>query len=171
MPKTWFPLESNPAVMNDYVKSLGVNTDKFCFQDVLSTEEWDLEMIPQPVVAVIMLFPIKESTECHRALESERILSNGQYVDPAVYFMKQTVGNACGTVGILHAVANALPFVEISPDSFLSKFYSQTSSLTPDEIAAYLEQDNEIEEHHVIAASEGQSAQEGDPDTHFICFR
>lgn len=30
----------------------------------------------------------------------------GQEVSPKVYFMKQTIGNACGTIGLIHAVAN-----------------------------------------------------------------
>jgi hypothetical protein len=33
----------------------------FRFHDVLSTEEWALEMIPQPAIAVVMLFPIKDA--------------------------------------------------------------------------------------------------------------
>jgi len=36
----WMPLESNPEVMNPYIKALGFNTDKFVFVDLLSTEDW-----------------------------------------------------------------------------------------------------------------------------------
>jgi ubiquitin carboxyl-terminal hydrolase L3 len=64
--KQWFPLESNPDVMNSYVQKLGLNIEQFKFYDVMSTEDWALEMIPRPVVAVIMLYPIKESSEEHR---------------------------------------------------------------------------------------------------------
>lgn len=65
--KRWFPLESNPAVMTDYVAKMGFPSSEFSFCDVLSTEDWALEMVPTPVVAVIMLFPIKEHV---RALPS-----------------------------------------------------------------------------------------------------
>jgi ubiquitin carboxyl-terminal hydrolase L3 len=58
--KRWFPLESNPAVMTDYVAKMGFPSDAFSFCDVLSTEDWALEMVPTPVTAVIMLFPIKK---------------------------------------------------------------------------------------------------------------
>ncbi len=38
--------------------------------------------------------------------QAEHIEKEGQTVHPEVYFMKQFVGNACGTVGILHALLN-----------------------------------------------------------------
>jgi ubiquitin carboxyl-terminal hydrolase L3 len=34
-------------------------------------------------------------------------------VSEKVYFMKQTVGNACGTIGLLHAVGNNLNQVDL----------------------------------------------------------
>ena len=40
-----------------------------------------------------------------------------QEVSKSVYFMKQTVGNACGTVGILHSIANNLDKVNLSEHS------------------------------------------------------
>lgn len=57
--KRWFPLESNPEVMNAYVAQLGFPTHAFRFCDVHSTDEWALEMVPSPVLGVLMLFPIK----------------------------------------------------------------------------------------------------------------
>ena len=50
MTKTWLPLESNPDVMNDYVSKMGLDLSKIQFHDVMSTEEWALEMIPRPVL-------------------------------------------------------------------------------------------------------------------------
>ena len=38
--KRWFPLESNPEVMNAYTKNLGFPTDKYAWVDVLSTDDW-----------------------------------------------------------------------------------------------------------------------------------
>lgn len=171
MPKSWFPIESNPEVMNNYAGRLGLDTSIFSFQDVLSTESWALEMIPQPVVGVLMLYPIKESSEQENTRELARILNEGQYIDQSVYFMKQTVGNACGTIGILHSIANARPAVKIQPNSYLDKFFAATAAMTPEEIAAYLESDDEIEHVHETAAADGQSAQDADVDSHFVCFR
>ncbi len=120
-----------------------------------------------------MLFPIKEATEAHRAEERSRIEDQGQTVSPRVFYMRQTVGNACGTVGLLHCVANAQNSLVIADNSYLSKFLATTADMTPQERAVYLEQDDEIEVTHVVAASEGQSDQidaDQDVNTHFVCF-
>lgn len=170
--KRWFPLESNPSVMNTYVEKMGLDTSEFSFHDVFSTEDWALGMVPRPVVAVLMLFPIKPESEEYRKNEQSRIENEGQVVSPDVYYMKQTVGNACGTVGILHAIGNARSIVKIKDDSYLSRLYTKTAEQAPEAIAAHIETDTELEETHGSAAAEGQSEQqEGEVDTHFVCFR
>lgn len=175
MAKQWFPLESNPTVMNSYMSKLGLNVDEYSFHDVFSTEDWALEMVPRPVLGVLMLFPCNEASENHRHEENERIAASGQEVSKEVYYMKQTIGNACGTVGLLHAVGNirnSHPDA-ITGGSYLSQFYQTTASMSPEDIADYLEKDDEIEGTHVEAACEGQSEQVEDAnevDNHFICF-
>ena len=42
-----------------------------------------------------------------------RIEKEGQHVSPNVYFMRQTVGNACGTIGLLHAVLNNRELIQM----------------------------------------------------------
>lgn len=44
--------------------------------------------------------------ETFRQEEEAKIKAQGQEVSSDVYFMKQTIGNACGTIGLIHAVAN-----------------------------------------------------------------
>lgn len=171
MPKQWFPLESNPAVMQTYVQTLGVDMSVLQFHDVLSTEEWALEMIPQPVLGVLMLFPIKPASEVARNEEKDRITATGQRVSSNVYYMKQTVGNACGTVGLLHCMVNARGQLTVQPGSYLEKFIASTLPMSPDEKAEYLATDDEIDIAHEVAATEGQSEQISEEvDTHFVCF-
>jgi ubiquitin carboxyl-terminal hydrolase L3 len=171
--KRWFPLESNPQVMNKYIDTLGVPTSQYSFYDVFSTEEWAFSMIPSPVIGVLVLFPIKDASEAFKEEECSRILQDGQIVSKDVYFMKQTVSNACGTVGILHAVGNARDQITFRTDSFFPRFLASTLDKTPLEMAALLEANEEIEQSHGSAAQSGQTeleALETPLWTHFIAF-
>ena len=38
--------------------------------------------------------------------EDAKLKDQGCALPEGVYFMKQTIGNACGTIGALHAIAN-----------------------------------------------------------------
>lgn len=99
-----------------------------------------------------MLFPIKKATEDFRAEENDAIEKSGQICSKNVYHMKQTVGNACGTVGILHAIGNARSvrdgessYINITPKSYLENFFASTNQMSCDEIAgktAYLRSRN-----------------------------
>jgi hypothetical protein len=62
------PIESNPDVINEYAAKMGFPTEQYKCYDLLSTEDWALDMIPRPVIAVMMLFPIKAAVRCDRVL-------------------------------------------------------------------------------------------------------
>lgn len=38
----------------------------------------------------------------------EKIKKDGQKISPNVFHMEQTVSNACGTIALIHAIANNL---------------------------------------------------------------
>jgi len=84
-------------------------------------------MVPQPVFAVVLLFPIRESIKAWKEQEDSNFEKEGlPAVDPTIMWIKQTVSfflkihcynlrimshsiqisNACGTMGLLHALAN-----------------------------------------------------------------
>lgn len=172
MTKNWFPLESNPDVMNTYMGRLGLNTVDYRFVDVLSTEDWALDMVPKPVLAVLMLFPLGRAEEEFRIQQSSEIAANGQTVSPNIFYMKQTIGNACGTIGLLHAAGNARKVVPnlVLADSHLDRLLSTTETLEPEAVAQHLEEDTTLEEVHEEAATQGQTAATDDVDTHFVCF-
>ena len=73
----WQALESNPEAINDYLKKIGVKTDKFCVYELLGMEEWAYAMIPKPVVGVIFLFPHKAFLDEFVKKEKERIKKEG----------------------------------------------------------------------------------------------
>ncbi|EER18440.1 conserved hypothetical protein [Perkinsus marinus ATCC 50983] len=170
--KRWLPLEANPEVMTDYARSLGLPSFLH-FTDVLSVEDWALEMVPQPVLAAVLLFPIKDSTE---ADDQRRIQAVKKEEIPAsAYFTKQTVGNACGTIGIIHCMANieGQCGVEYKEGSYINSLMRSTKSMSPDERAVYIEKDDKLEKAHREAENQGQSrppAEDESVTTHFVAF-
>ena len=173
--KHWFPLESNPEVINKFVSEMGYDTSEYSFSDLYSTDDWALAMVPSPLKAIVMLFPCTENQEAHRIAQAADIDANGQVVSENVFHISQYIGNACGTIGILHSICNSTDKEKyIRSGSYLDKFLSNTSSMTTaDDVGTYLEKDTALEEVHQVAAAEGQSDQiaEGDDcNFHFICF-
>ena len=49
-----------------------------------------------------------------------------QEVSPKVYFMKQTIGNSCGTIRLIHTVANNQDKLEFKDRSVLKQFLLAT---------------------------------------------
>lgn len=158
--KNWLPCESNPDVMNAYLAKLGFPLTDHSVVDVLGTEDWAIEMVPSPALAVIMLFCIKDASEAHRAEEEARIVATPQHMPSSIYFMKQFVGNACGTIALIHAVANAMPgyagTVTPAKGSFFEEFVARTAPMTADGRATALGEDESIDEAHEVAAEQGQ---------------
>lgn len=65
-------------------------------------------MVPQPVKAVILLFPITSSIEQKARQEDEKIAQEGQHpVDPTVFWVKQTV---CSRVLLLSSFSIQIAF-------------------------------------------------------------
>lgn len=154
--KNWLPLESNPELMTKYVHALGVN-EKYVFHEILGVDEALLGFVPQPVFAVLMLFPISAASEAHKTTEEASIAEKGQTVHPDVYHVKQVIGNACGTIGLLHAVANNEQKLELDANKFFAKFLGQTRKMNLNERAVALEANPDIEVEHQSLASEAKS--------------
>jgi ubiquitin carboxyl-terminal hydrolase L3 len=144
----WLPLEANPEVMNKYVTNLGVG-DSFQFCDVFGLDPDLLAMIPQPCTALVMLFPITDKYEAFRQNEDEKIKKEGQVVSPNVFFMKQYVGNACGTIGLLHTLCNNMSTLAVG-DGYIKKFYEKTKSMSPEERGHFLEDDDVSFKHNFL---------------------
>ncbi len=112
-------------------------------------------------------------------------MTEGQQVSPQLWFMKQTIGNACGTIGgihwcsstdflrVLHCLANNQDHLNLSSHSSLHKFFATTKSLTPLERAHQLVSTRDIAEAHTDASSKGQTKTpdlDADINLHFIAF-
>ncbi|XP_060129312.1 ubiquitin carboxyl-terminal hydrolase isozyme L3 isoform X1 [Zootoca vivipara] len=116
-----------------------------------------LSMVPRPVCAILLLFPVTEKYETFRTEEEAKIKAQGQEVKPSVYFMKQTISNACGTIGLIHAIANNRDKINFETDSSLKKFLDDSMPMSPEERAKYLETYEAIRVTHESSAHEGQT--------------
>lgn len=173
--KDWIPLESDPELMTKYLHALGADPDNnYMFHEIYGTDPDLLSMIPQPCLAVLLLFPISATSEALKASQ-ETDLKTSKAADSlpdSLFYMKQTVGNACGTIGLLHAAFNNKTALTFKENSFFDKFYKICQKKTPEEIGAALEENNDIEVEHQSIAQEGKTDGESAMDTnlHFICF-
>uniref|UniRef100_A0A8D0DVS7 Ubiquitin carboxyl-terminal hydrolase n=1 Tax=Salvator merianae TaxID=96440 RepID=A0A8D0DVS7_SALMN len=171
-PHRWLPLEANPDVTNQFLKQLGIHP-AWQFVDVYGMEPELLSMVPRPVCAILLLFPVTEKYETFRTEEEEKIKAQGQEVKSSVYFMKQTISNACGTIGLIHAIANNRDKISFETDSSLKRFLDDSSTMSPEERAKYLETYEAIRVTHESSAHEGQTEApsiDEKVDLHFIAL-
>lgn len=113
--KRVIPLEANPEIFNSLSYKLGLSP-VLLFVDVYSLTDPDLlAFLPQPVLGLIMLFPITDKYEQYRKKE-DKIHANES---KEVHWFKQTIGNGCGLYALLHILAN-LPSDFIVKDLLLN---------------------------------------------------
>ncbi|KAF8511814.1 hypothetical protein BU17DRAFT_96873 [Hysterangium stoloniferum] len=167
----WIPLEASPETFSSWASAAGLVTASADFYDVYGLDPELLMMVPKPVKAVVFLFPINETTEAKRGEEDEQIKAGDQTeTDPTVLFIKQTIPNACGTIGLLHAITNS--DITIAPESPLAKFIEQAIPLTPERRADLLANTELFASIHASTARAGQSnvPDNLDTDLHFCAF-
>ncbi|KAH9207888.1 ubiquitin C-terminal hydrolase L3 [Leptodontidium sp. 2 PMI_412] len=172
--KAFVPLENNPEVMSSLVHKLGLSPT-LSFHDVFSIEDPDLlSFIPRPANALLLVFPVSKSYENFRVQEDRsKAEYEGKGAGEPVIWYKQTIRNACGLIGILHAVSNGTSREFIQPGSDLEKLVQDATPLGPIERADLLYNSQALETAHQSAASQGQSATpdaEDNIDLHYVCF-
>jgi len=168
MANRWIPLESNPEVLNSWAAAAGLVSSQTQFEDVYGLDPELLDLVSKPVKAIILLFPISEQLETAR--KEEDVKFEKAKIDPTIVWIKQTISNACGTIGLLHALINSN--VAFAPDSPLAKFVIECQDKTPEERARILETSPLFANIHAKAATSGQTSvpQNLDTDLHFTCF-
>jgi ubiquitin carboxyl-terminal hydrolase L3 len=161
-------LENNPDVMTHLATGLGL-PPTLAFHDVYSLDEPSLlSLIPRPAYALLVTIPM---TPEDGSVEN---YSGSGPQEPVIWF-KQTIGHACGLIGLLHSVLNGPVAEMITQKSELHRLLREAIPLKTMERAKLLEDSDVLEAAHHAAAVAGDTAAP-DMDTaerlgnHFIAF-
>lgn len=134
-------------------------SEKLVFQDVYSLTDRDLlAFIPRPVYALLFLFPITTASEEALAAEEGAMQKyNSAGPDEPVLWFHQTIGHACGLIGLLHCITNGNAADHITPGSHLEKLVQEAIPAKPEVRAAQLYDSEFLEIAHRESAREGDS--------------
>nr|CAB3488605.1 unnamed protein product [Digitaria exilis] len=172
------------AARAQFMWSLGVPEDEAEFHDVYGLDEDALDMVPQPVLAVILCFPDPPQEFClllkcslvplqDAGYPSVPFVSCGEKeTKDRVYFIKQieSLGNACGTIALIHAIGNTSSELNLVENSFLDLFFKSTASMDPYKRALFLEKNDAMAGAHSLAANAGVTELCDVVEEHYICF-
>lgn len=142
----WIPMESNPQSMNSFLSKMGVKphiqvVDVFGFDDEL------LAMIEGKVEGLLLCYPVKNKLDEEIDEDAKKEL----------YFMRQTIRNACATMALIHLLANKCNKNDWEPNSSLLEFIEESSKLRPEDKAGKLETCESIATAHEEVSNEGQT--------------
>ncbi|KAM5342336.1 hypothetical protein ACJ41O_013302 [Fusarium nematophilum] len=170
----FIPLEANPQLMTTLIHKLGVSP-ALALHDVYSLTDPDLlAFIPRPALALLLVFPVSATYESHRMAEDSLADEyHGKGDTEPVLWWPQTIRNACGLMGLLHAVSNGNARNFIAEGSTLHTLIEKSIPLGPDARARLLEQTPDLATAHKEAASQGDTpapAAEDDVELHYVCF-
>ncbi|XP_012344279.1 ubiquitin carboxyl-terminal hydrolase isoform X1 [Apis florea] len=170
---SWIPMESNPEVMTKFLHKLGVPKD-WCIVDVYGLEPDLLALVPKPVLAVILLYPLSKKGD--NSLEDEeevdKMKDANNFKDSEVFHMKQYIHNACGTIALIHSVANNQNIINLQ-DGFLKTFLDDAKNLSFTECGKHLMESHGISTTHKDVAQEGQTEVPSEEEPvyhHFVAF-
>mmetsp|Transcript_15986 Transcript_15986/g.20413 ORF Transcript_15986/g.20413 Transcript_15986/m.20413 type:complete len:231 (-) Transcript_15986:14-706(-) len=162
----WVPMESNPTMMNEFGEKIGLDVSRFAFQDCWGLDEELLGFVNQPCLAVILLFPFPLT-------EEDDTTTNTNPEPENVIWIPQLIGNACGTMAVMHALCNTVDNVTTSDSCLLQQFVDKISKLNSKERGEYLTTVNSIQEAHsdVIDSGSTKAPEAGEQvNHHFACF-
>ena len=170
----FIPLEANPELMTTLLRTLGLSP-ALQIHDVYSLTDPDLlAFIPRPALALLLVFPVSAAYESHRLAEDALLPAySGRGAEEPVLWFRQTIRNACGLMGLLHAVSNgpAREFVENGSD--LERIIVNATPLGPVERARLLEREEALAKAHRAAAEKGDTAApdaQDEVELHYVCF-
>lgn len=106
--------------------------------------------------------------EAHRAAEDTELNAKVYTPPKDLFFMKQNIANACGTIALIHAAANA--GVELSTDGTLQSFITKCQGKTSEESAVLLGEETVFSAAHEEVAQAGLTPVVENVIYHFIAL-
>lgn len=142
----WIPMESNPEVMNSFLRQVGVKPN-INVVDILGFDDELLQMVEGKVEGVLLCYPMIGQT-CTTVDEAAK---------GRLYFMRQTIRNACATMALIHLLANQCTDSDFEPDSSIREFIKESKQLEPEIKANKFESCQILASAHEKASVEGQT--------------
>lgn len=160
--------------MTSLIHELGMSAS-VAFHDVYSLDEESLlAFVPRPAYALLLVFPVNAAYEANRVAEDSGVAAYaGSGAGEEVLWYKQTIANACGLIGLLHAASNGPVTEFIGAGSDLERLIGQATPLGPEERAELLYRSEALEAAHAGAAERGDTVvprAEEEVETHYVCF-
>ena len=107
----------------------------------------------------MLIFPVSDTYEKFRSEEDrDKTEYQGSGDGEEVLWYKQTVGNACGLMGLLHGVSNGPARAQVQAGSELEALIEHATPLKPVERARLIEETEALESAHQAAAATGDTA-------------
>ena len=177
--------------MSSLVHKLGLSSD-LSWHDVFSLDDPSLlSFVPRPAHALLLVFPVSKAYKSFREEEDSTLPDyTGFGSSEEVLWFKQTIGNACGLMGLLHAVCNGMTrdligmlassdaqqtnlLTTLAPSTPLANLITDATPLPPTDRAKLLETSSDLAAAHASAASEGNTvapSADDKVDLHFVAF-
>jgi len=168
----WVPLESNPEMLTEFARKVGL-PEPWQFVDVFGTDPDLLAMVPETCVAVTLLFRTSDAIRKFKEEQRAKLEASGQTLSPELVYLKQYVGNACGTIACLHSLTNSAEAMGVDGSSAAGRFLESIRGKTPQEAGGLLADASELHQASETSAAGGQTAAPeatADVDAHFIAF-
>eukprot|EP01054_Gregarina_sp_Poly1_P009121 Gregarina_sp_Poly_1__9120@NODE_55_length_17436_cov_154_331798_g47_i0_p10_GENE_NODE_55_length_17436_cov_154_331798_g47_i0NODE_55_length_17436_cov_154_331798_g47_i0_p10_ORF_typecomplete_len229_score41_79Peptidase_C12/PF01088_21/9_5e54Josephin/PF02099_17/0_26_NODE_55_length_17436_cov_154_331798_g47_i01062111307 len=154
MSSRWLPLESNPDVFQEYIRNLKGPAD-VQIVDLWAFQDWAIDLLPKPVLALIFVFPL---TPGFRRRYNSELEAKIEKKCEGIWFTRQTIPNACGTIALLHILMNIRGQrnkFHFDVDGPLDKLRKGFENMNPTERAKAMERDTALETAHQAVEQKG----------------
>jgi len=112
--------------MTPLAHKLGIDPS-LSFYDIYSLTDPDLlSIIPRPALALLVIIPMTPAWDANRLAEDgptddPKGWYEGKGPSEPVIWFNQTIGHACGSIGLIHCLLNGPASAYIQPNTFLSR--------------------------------------------------